>query len=108
MLATPLEALRARAERLRVAIAAQAPSLVAELIEVRSAVGGGALPRSEPPSCAVALGHPRLSPEALDARLRAADPPLVGRIADGRLLLDTRTLSEQEIDLAALAFRGLA
>ena len=43
--------------------------------------------------------------DALAARLRAADPPVVGRIQDGRLLLDPRTLADDEIDLvrAALA-----
>ena len=41
--------------------------------------------------------------DELAARLRTADPPV--RIQDGRLLLDPRTLAEDEIDLvrAALA-----
>jgi L-seryl-tRNA(Ser) seleniumtransferase len=38
--------------------------------------------------------------------LRAGDPPLVGRIADGRLLLDVRTLSDEEADRAAAAVRA--
>jgi L-seryl-tRNA(Ser) seleniumtransferase len=44
-------------------------------------------------------GHP----EELAARLRANDPPIVGRIQDGRLLLDPRTLADDEIDLVRTA-----
>ena len=37
-----------------------------------------------------------------------ADPPVVGRIQDGRLLLDPRTLADDEIELAARAVRDRA
>ena len=43
---------------------------------------------------------------ALAQPLRAGDPPLVGRIADGRLLLDVRTLTDEEADQAAAAVRA--
>ena len=46
------------------------------------------------------------APDALAARLRAADPPVVGRIQDGRLLLDPRTLTEEEIEVVAAAVRS--
>ena len=39
--------------------------------------------------------------DAFAAALRAGDPPLVGRIQDGRLLLDPRTLTDEEADVAA-------
>ncbi|MSP60693.1 MAG: L-seryl-tRNA(Sec) selenium transferase [Myxococcales bacterium] len=104
MLGAPHETLRARAMRLLELLRTRAPWLSAQVIEVRSAVGGGALPRSEPPSFAVAVTHPRLTSEALDARLRAAEPPLVARIADGHLLADVRTLTEGDLELAAAAF----
>ena len=43
---------------------------------------------------------------ALAAPLRAGDPPVVGRIADGRLLLDVRTLTDEEADRVAAAVRA--
>ena len=46
------------------------------------------------------------SPDELAARLRAADPPVVGRIQDGRLLLDPRTLGEEDVDVVAGAVRA--
>ena len=40
------------------------------------------------------------APDALAARLRAGDPPVVGRIEGGRLLLDPRTLADDELEAA--------
>jgi L-seryl-tRNA(Ser) seleniumtransferase len=73
----------------------------AEVVESVARVGGGALPLLELPGPAVALPDP--SPDALAAALRAGDPPVIGRIESGRLLLDTRTLADDEVSLAARA-----
>jgi L-seryl-tRNA(Ser) seleniumtransferase len=73
----------------------------AEIVPSVARVGGGALPLLELPGPAVAL--PDASPDALAAALRAGDPPLIGRIEDGRLLLDPRTLADDEIEAAASA-----
>jgi L-seryl-tRNA(Ser) seleniumtransferase len=79
--------LRERAEWL----AARIPG--AEVIESSGRVGGGALPLVELPGPVVAL------PDAgLAEPLRRADPPLVGRIEDDRLLLDPRTLARDELE----------
>jgi L-seryl-tRNA(Ser) seleniumtransferase len=94
MLSVSPEVLAARAGRLA--------SLVgAEVVTATARVGGGALPLLELPGPVVAL------PEALAAPLRAGDPPVVGRVADGRLLLDPRTLAEEEIEPAAAAVRAV-
>jgi L-seryl-tRNA(Ser) seleniumtransferase len=85
----------ARAERLAGLIAG------AEIVASVARVGGGALPLLELPGPVVALPDP--SPDALAAALRAGDPPLIGRIEDGRLLLDPRTLADDELEPAARA-----
>ena len=54
--------------------------VTARVVEVVSAVGGGALPSSEPPSWAIALSAPDRSAEQLEAALRLGDPPVVGRM----------------------------
>ncbi len=71
-----------------------------EIVESTAKVGGGALPLLELPGPAVAIPG---DAEQLAARLRANDPPVVGRIQDGRLLLDPRTLADDEIDLVRAA-----
>jgi L-seryl-tRNA(Ser) seleniumtransferase len=111
MLSAPEPTLETRARTLAAACAQAAPSLSFTPVRVRSAVGGGALPTVEPWSWAVAAeardgGGP--SAEALDARLRRATPPVVARIADDRLLLDVRTLGEDQLPAVARAFRERA
>jgi L-seryl-tRNA(Ser) seleniumtransferase len=108
MLTTPEPTLEARARRLAALCAEAAPKVAAEAARVRSAVGGGALPLCEPWSWAVAVTHPRRSPDDLDARLRSARPPVVARIAEDRLLLDVRTLSDQDLDRVASALGSAA
>jgi L-seryl-tRNA(Ser) seleniumtransferase len=88
MLNEPLEAVRGRAERLAAAVGG-------EVEETVGRVGGGALPLAELPSCACAVE------EGLAEPLRAGDPPVVGVVRDGRLLLDCRTLTDAEADEVA-------
>jgi L-seryl-tRNA(Ser) seleniumtransferase len=90
MLHEPVEVVRARAERLAGAVGGEVEETVAR-------VGGGALPLAELPSFACAVE------EELAAQLRAGEPPVVGVIRDGRLLLDCRTLTDAEADEAAAA-----
>ncbi|HTZ06657.1 MAG TPA: L-seryl-tRNA(Sec) selenium transferase [Gaiellaceae bacterium] len=90
MLREETPAVRARAERL----AALAGGTVEETI---ARVGGGALPLAELPSFACAVE------ESLAAPLRAGEPPVIGVVRDGRLLLDCRTLADDDVDAVASA-----
>jgi L-seryl-tRNA(Ser) seleniumtransferase len=66
----------------------------------RSTVGGGSLPGETLPTHLVALDV--ASPDAVAARLRAGDPPVITRIEGNCLVLDPRTvLPEQEAALLA-------
>jgi L-seryl-tRNA(Ser) seleniumtransferase len=94
MLETPAATLEARARRL-------AQACGGEVVASTAKVGGGALPLLELPGPAVALDV------ALAAPLRAGEPPVVGRISDGRLLLDVRTLTDEEAMLAAAAVNAV-
>ncbi|HEY6963505.1 MAG TPA: L-seryl-tRNA(Sec) selenium transferase [Gaiellaceae bacterium] len=87
------EAVRARAQRLAEAVGGEVEETVAR-------VGGGALPLAELPSFACALD------ESLAAPLRDGEPPVVGIVRDGRLLLDCRTLADDELDDVAAAVRA--
>src|SRR4051812_46730135 len=96
MLTAGEEALEARARRLAAATGGT-------VVRATAKVGGGALPLLELPGPAVALDPGPARADALAAALRAGGPPVVGRIQDGRLLLDPRTLTDAEADLAASA-----
>jgi L-seryl-tRNA(Ser) seleniumtransferase len=80
-----LEAVRSRAE----ALAARLDGVVVESV---ARIGGGAVPLLELPSFACALP----GDDDLAARLRAGDPPVVGRVQEGQLLLDCRTMTDDE------------
>jgi L-seryl-tRNA(Ser) seleniumtransferase len=67
-----------------------------EVVAETSTVGGGALPLTELPGFAVAVAPQNLSVDALAARLRHGRPPVVGRIQEGRLLLNPRTVARSE------------
>jgi L-seryl-tRNA(Ser) seleniumtransferase len=92
MLNEPVETVRERAERLAAAVGG-------EVEETVGRVGGGALPLAELPSFACAVE------ESLAEPLRLGEPPVVGVLRDGRLLLDCRTLTDAEADEVAAAVR---
>ena len=87
-------------------LARRAASLADELrrttdLEVRevgttSEVGGGAVPAEGLPTTAVALRHEAHSAVELAAEMRRLSVPVVGRIAEGEVLLDPRSLDPAE------------
>jgi L-seryl-tRNA(Ser) seleniumtransferase len=93
MLREPLDAVRARAERL-------AAATDGAVVETVARPGGGALPLYDLPSAGVELEL------ELAARLRAAEPPVVALVRGDRTLLDCRTIADDEVDLVAAAVRA--
>jgi L-seryl-tRNA(Ser) seleniumtransferase len=100
MLERTEDELAARAERLRELIGDGA-----DIVRTVAKVGGGALPLLELEGPAVAL-RSSAAPEQIAGALRAANPPVVGRIHEGRVLLDPRTLEEGELEPAATGARA--
>jgi L-seryl-tRNA(Ser) seleniumtransferase len=108
MLTTPVMALEARAGRLVAMLSANGvPSRVARVARTESTVGGGAFPGARIPSAAVTLEV--ASPELLEAKLRGGTVPVIGRIAEGKVVLDLRGVCpELDDELGALIARALA
>ncbi|MDG4821926.1 L-seryl-tRNA(Sec) selenium transferase [Asanoa sp. WMMD1127] len=99
-LRTPVTALRERARRLAGALTDA--GVEAEVVDSGSTVGGGGAPGVVLPSVALSL------PTAYAALLRQGDPPVVGRVASGRCLLDLRTVAPQDDDDLAAAVLSAA
>jgi L-seryl-tRNA(Ser) seleniumtransferase len=91
MAAEPIEVVRARAAGL-------AERLGGSVVDSVARIGGGAVPLLELPSAACSLP----GGEQLAARLRESDPPVVARIHEGQVLLDCRTLSDDDCRLITL------
>jgi L-seryl-tRNA(Ser) seleniumtransferase len=96
MLAATLDELRARAQAYVAAIAN------AKIVESEAYVGGGALPQAAIASIAVAVSTD--TPDALAAHLRRANPPIVARIDEARVLLDVRTIAPEEDQIVLARF----
>jgi L-seryl-tRNA(Ser) seleniumtransferase len=79
----------------------RASRLGGELIEGDSEVGGGAFPGAKLRTWLA--GFPD---EALATRLRANDPPIIARVAGGRVLLDARTILPEQVEIVIAALRG--
>ena len=95
MISAPLDALTERAERWREAAAREWASVT----RTRSTIGGGSLPGETQESAALRIDCATLgvSPDETMSRLRAFDPPIIGRIESDAVLLDARTvLPEQD------------
>ena len=75
----------------------------AELVQVESAVGGGAMPFTKLPSWAVSPRCPAEDIHKLQARLRGCELPVIARLAEGKILLDVRTIADDEFEAIAQA-----
>ena len=88
MIARPLESIASEATTWATRL--QEQGINATVIDGRSRVGGGSLPGTTLPTKLVAITNENA--ESLAARLRLANPPVIGRLQDDRLLLDPRTV----------------
>ena len=70
----------------------------ARVIESAGRPGGGTLPLTELPGPVCEIDPGAEGAERLAARLRADRPPIIARIAEGRVVLDPRTLLEGQVE----------
>ena len=97
LLSRPVEEIAALAMQVQAGLAA-AFGTAAEVtvIDCQSQVGSGSLPVEALPSKGLAIAPCTQSAEALDAAFRRADPPVIARIRDNRVLMDLRTVTSEE------------
>ena len=92
MIRQPADEIRRRADALAVRLPGAAVS------RAESVIGGGATPEQSIPTWVVAIGCADVI--ELERRLRDADPPVIARVEDGKLILDLRTVfAEEESEL---------
>ena len=109
LLAEP-RVLAARARRLVARLRSRAAGLGRFAAEPGSSpAGGGSLPGVELPTWLVALepAPGSLTPTQIEAGLRGADPPVLVRVSQGRVLVDVRALAPDEFGPLVEAFAGL-
>ena len=95
MLSLTTEEIRQRAQTIIDGLSASATRF--ELLEDESALGGGAGPTSTFPTTVIAITHSDRSAQDLEHQLRTSSPPIIGRISEGKVLLDLRTVFEDQL-----------
>ncbi len=107
MLAYSHDELQKRARRLSRKIGARIPTgLTITVRDDVSQVGGGAYPVQILPTKVVALKPDQGSAHQLERRLREGRPPIIGRVSKEEVLLDVRTVGDEEGDLIVNGVEG--
>jgi L-seryl-tRNA(Ser) seleniumtransferase len=107
MLRSTKAVVRERAEQLAGDVE-RAGTLHLEVVDGESVVGGGAAPSAVLPTALLAITSSRCNADELQARLRAASPPIIARVEDNRVLLDLRTVFLEQDAIVAATLRAIA
>ncbi|BBM35946.1 L-seryl-tRNA(Sec) selenium transferase [Pseudoleptotrichia goodfellowii] len=99
MISTSVEKLREKAEKFTEII--KRSRFVVEIIEDKAEVGGGSYPGSQLESIAVKLTHREKTSTEIERILLSEDIPIITRIKENSIILDMRTLRENEFGLVA-------
>lgn len=105
LLSVPAKTLRARAEWLQNQL--QAGGLHVEIVESFAQIGSGAMPLEKLPSIALKITTKRFSAERLAKNLRRHTPPVIGYVQDDALMLNLRTVREDELAVVCEALQSL-
>lgn len=109
MICQTYKALKTKAQRLAKMIGQlNARNFSVDLVDGISRSGGGALPLLELATRQLRLTPTRLSPHHMETWLRSHNPPIIVRIEKDSVLLDLRTIQDQEMKIVAQAIKELA
>jgi L-seryl-tRNA(Ser) seleniumtransferase len=89
------QAIHQRAARLAERISAH-PQFSARVQDGDSLIGGGSTPAQTLPTALLAVTHSRHSAQELEGFLRQNSPPVIARVEQDTLLLDLRTVFEEQ------------
>jgi L-seryl-tRNA(Ser) seleniumtransferase len=103
------DALERRGEKIRTAAGMDGTARVSiEVVATSAVFGGGTSPEKRFDSRALAVASDDLSADELAAKLRSGSPPVVGRVEEGRVLLDLRSVMPEEDGILERALREVA
>ena len=111
MIAMSPKEIEKRAKKVLRTVSAETPkTFTIDSVASESAVGGGSAPTSSLPTTVLAVACQGLTADQIADKLRQWNPPIITRIADGRVLLDLRTVApaeEKELEKALCALGNL-
>ena len=108
MITEPVEAVEKKALRLKALLETiDTGRMQIELVRQTSKAGGGSLPLLELPSRALAITVKGISVNRIELFMRHYAPPIIARIKEDRIIIDPRTIQEEELAIIEAAFRQL-
>ncbi|GIK14848.1 MAG: L-seryl-tRNA(Sec) selenium transferase [Candidatus Brocadia sp. AMX2] len=108
MIFAPLEAIEERCKRLISNVTPETKAFMSiSTVDGLSEMGGGSLPGEGIPTKLISLYSEKIPAEELAARLRGNTPPIFARIEQGRVLLDMRTVYDDEVDTIVAALEKI-
>ncbi|MCK8824833.1 L-seryl-tRNA(Sec) selenium transferase [Fuchsiella alkaliacetigena] len=107
MLTLDLQILADKADKLKEALAELNSNLTIEKAEGYSQVGGGSFPSERLATYLIKVTVPGLTANQLANRLRSLNPPLFTRIQDEEIIIDLRTVKEEQISIIVNHFNKL-
>jgi L-seryl-tRNA(Ser) seleniumtransferase len=99
MLTTPAEQLKKEAEKMKKLLQKELPGVEVAVEQGYSQAGGGSLPTTDIPTYLVTLHSEAISEDKVAEKLRQGEPAVLVRIAQGKIILDVRTILPGEEEL---------
>lgn len=97
-----------RAKQIAQRLLASCPSLLVEVVESRSVLGGGAAPGSTLPTRVLAVKSEGINADELCAQLRHWETPIIARVEEERMLLDLRTVEPEQEEAIVAALESIS
>lgn len=99
------EELKKKAFKLRKKLRNVTENLLFNMAEDYSMVGGGSMPTEKMPTYVIKVKSDKLSEKQIEEMLRKNNVPIVARVYNGEVILDVRTILEEDMDIIAEAFK---
>ncbi len=78
-----------------------------KIIKGESQVGGGTFPLDVIPSALIEINSSKLSASQFASRLRNLEVPIIARISENKILLDVRTLQDEDFEYIASSIKNI-
>lgn len=99
------EELKKKVFKLRKKLKSATENLQFNIAEDYSMVGGGSMPTEKMPTYVIKVKSDKLSEKQIEEMLRKNNVPIVARVYNGEVILDVRTILEEDMDIIAEAFK---
>jgi L-seryl-tRNA(Ser) seleniumtransferase len=98
MLLQKPEELRGRANKIAKRLKREIQNAYIKVMSDSSRAGGGALPEVALPTYTVSIKSDEISVNDLEERLRKSNPPIIARIKEDSLIIDARTIRNEDLE----------